>query len=111
MQTSSNIWAVGENGSIIRTINGYDEEVVWTNDKNGLLNATLNDVYAVKNETDVLAVGANGTILKRIGNNNWSLKTTNTTNQFNSINGSGSDNIWAVGNGGVIRHSIDLGET
>jgi photosystem II stability/assembly factor-like uncharacterized protein len=68
-------WAVGQNGIILKTIDG---SATWTAQTSGTTQ-TLNSVYFVSATTG-WAVGNDGTLLKTIdGGTNWSVQTSGTT--------------------------------
>ena len=65
-------------------------------------NTGLNSIWG-SSETNIYAVGNEGTILKYDGAN-WSSDTSSTSKTLNGIWGSGKSNIYAVGEEGTILY-------
>lgn len=104
----------GENGLIMRTVDGGDN---WAELTTGITNTLYSiDYYTYDNNgTEAaihLAVGENGVILKSIDNGlTWSLKTSGTTEHLNEVIIVSGMFTAACGNNGTILYSYDLGET
>ena len=91
---TSNIWAVGDGGVILKW-NG----TAWAAQTSGTT-ANLLRVWGT-DASNVWAVGASGTIRKWNGST-WSAQTSGTTNILRSVHGSSSTNVWAAGDSGTI---------
>lgn len=74
---------------------------VWTYETLPDDNAKLNDVYGVG--AKAFAIGEEGVAMIRSGGT-WSLSDTGTTAALHGISGSGTDDVWAVGEGGTVVH-------
>jgi hypothetical protein len=94
--SSSDIFAVGENGTIAH----YDGRS-WTS----VSSPTSHWLYGVwgSSSNDVFAVGENGTILHYDGIR-WSRMDSGTNNCFDGVWGSSGNDVFAVGEGGTILH-------
>ena len=92
---ADNVFGVGDNGTILRRLNGND----WT----AMSSGTTNNLRAVwgQSPSDVWAGGASGTVLHFDGTS-WSSVSAPISN-VDSIWGSSSTNVWFVGSGGVLR--------
>ena len=86
---SSNVWAVGNTGTILK-YNG----TAWSAQTSGTT-ANLLGVWGTS-ATNVWAVGSGGTILKWNGTA-WSAQTSGTTKDLFAIWGVDANNVWAVG--------------
>ena len=105
--TTTNAWAVGQDGIINSTMDGG---TVWTAQTSGV-NTMLQDVY-FQNATTGFIVGNDGVILKTTnGGVNWSSITSGTTSHLNAIDFVSVNEGWIVGNGGIILHTTDGGNT
>lgn len=91
---TSNIWAVGDGGVILKW-NGS----VWATQTSGTT-ANLLRVWGA-DASNVWAVGSGGTIRKWDGST-WSAQTSGTTNILRSVHGSSASNVWAGGNSGTV---------
>lgn len=90
---TSNIWAVGDGGVILKW-NG----TAWAAQTSGTT-ANLLRVWGT-DASNVWAVGASGTIRKWNGST-WSAQTSGTSNTLRSVHGSSTSNVWAVGDTGT----------
>ncbi|MBX7208567.1 MAG: PKD domain-containing protein [Verrucomicrobiaceae bacterium] len=91
---TSNIWAVGDGGVILKW-NGS----AWTAQSSGTT-ANLLRVWG-SDANNVWAVGASGTIRKWNGTS-WGAQTSGTTNTLRSVWGNSATSVWAVGDVGTI---------
>ena len=93
--------AVGDNGAIIRSINGE----TWSGASSASVTTRLNDVYFSDNKW--IAVGAAGSIIQSTDNGlNWSVVSSGSTFNLNSVYYTG--NVWvAVGQTGMAMNSLD----
>ena len=99
-------YAVGQNGTIIKTIDGG---INWIAQSSGL-NAELFDVCFVSTDTGFI-VGRNGTILKTTdGGMLWNSVSTGTSPDFTSVFSIGSD-LYITGYSGTVLKSSDNGVT
>lgn len=98
-------WVVGENGSILKTINGG---TIWTLQTSGTIE-TLRGVFFW--DTNVgWACGDNGTILTTSnGGVNWTPQTSNTTNQLNAVQFVNATTGWVIGSGSRLLKTINGG--
>ncbi|MFN8463996.1 MAG: CARDB domain-containing protein [Caldilineaceae bacterium] len=92
---ASNVWAVGDNGTII-----HWDGSAWSVHHSGT-NVPLTAVWGTA-ANNMWAVGYNGTIIHWDGST-WSAQNSNTTASFTAIWGSSADDIWAVGAGTIDR--------
>lgn len=77
---------------------------VWQTLATGTAGTILRDIWAA-DQLNVWAVGDNGRIYySRDGGTTWGTQVSNTGNRLDGIWGSGVDDVWIVGFGGVIRH-------
>ena len=98
-------YAVGDGGTIIKTINGGTN---WTAQTSGTL-YTLRSIYFTDTNTGY-TVADGGTILKTInGGTNWAALSSGTTNSLNSTYFTGTDTGYAVGESGTILKTINGG--
>lgn len=96
MLSSSDGWAVGDNGTILRLVSGS-----WTSQTSNTGNV-LRAVEA-RNSSYVLAVGDNGTIMRWDGST-WSSKNGGTTPNFLNIAMLSDSEGWITGsNGGIYK--------
>ncbi|HEX5001746.1 MAG TPA: YCF48-related protein [Bacteroidia bacterium] len=99
-------YAVGQNGTIIKTIDGG---INWIAQSSGL-NAELFDVCFVSTDTGYI-VGRNGTILKTTdGGMLWGSISTGTNQDFTSVFSVGID-LFVTGYNGTVLKSSDNGVT
>ncbi|GAA4464573.1 hypothetical protein GCM10023093_15180 [Nemorincola caseinilytica] len=106
LQGSSNGWAVGEGGVIIKTTNGGS---AWTAQTAGTTQ-TLNKVRFFT-ANDGIIVGNAGTILRTTnGGTTWAATTVGTQN-LNAVYYGSATQIWIAGNGGTILYSSNGGTT
>ncbi len=104
---SQNSWAVGENGTILRTTNGG---ATWTVQTSGVT-AHLYAVHFADAQTGWVA-GQNGTIRKTVdGGVSWSAQTSETTASLRSIYFMNAQTGWVVGDNGTILKTVDGGTT
>ncbi len=95
---ANNGYAVGNNGTILKTTNAG---VNWTSQNSGTI-VNLNSIYFT-NVTNGYIVGDNGTILyTNNSGNTWATQTSGTSTNLNSIHFTNSNNGYAVGNNGII---------
>jgi photosystem II stability/assembly factor-like uncharacterized protein len=100
-------YAVGDLGTIIKTIDGG---VSWTL----LTYETYNELFSVyfTNPNDGFAVGVEGTIIKTTdGGTTWTIIPSGTLNTLYSIFFPNNSNGYIVGENGIILKSIDSGST
>jgi photosystem II stability/assembly factor-like uncharacterized protein/cytoskeletal protein CcmA (bactofilin family) len=95
--SASNVYAVGDGGTILVTSNGGTTWTAMTSnttrDLNGVWGTAANNIYAV---------GDGGTIMRYNGTA-WSAMTSGAAANLNDVWGSAADNvIYAVGDGGTI---------
>ncbi|MCK4777140.1 MAG: S8 family serine peptidase, partial [Actinomycetia bacterium] len=102
---------VGDNGTIIRTLNAGVE---WESANSG----TIEDLYEIFIDIESTEsaygyiVGTNGTILKTSNSGeNWSSQVSGTGNDLNSVYAYGNTKGFAVGDGGVILITTNGGVT
>jgi hypothetical protein len=76
----------------------------WATETSPVSGVNLEAVWGSA-ETNMYAVGANGTILFWNGTS-WSAVTSQTTNTLRAVWGTGSNNIYAVGDSGTILHYV-----
>ena len=106
---SFNGWAVGINGTILKTTDGG---TTWAPQTSGTT-ADIEDVHFTDVNTG-WAVGINGTILKTTdGGTTWAPQTSGTTTNLYGVSFTAPDTLWvvggAVGGAGVIRKTTDGG--
>lgn len=110
---SQDLLAVGHNGTTLRSIDGG---ATWTPVSSG----TIQHLTSVARFNAAWAVGTTGTILRNSiddqGQFAWSdrssaFRTTNTLLSVDYGHPGNSDEVWAVGVGGVIFHSSDQGNS
>ena len=98
-------YTVGEDGSILKTINGG---INWIAQNSGITN-NLKSVYFANNSTGYV-VGDNGIILKTIdGGNNWNIQISGTILSLYSVYFKNTNIGYAVGDYGKILKTIDGG--
>ncbi len=95
--SSSNVFAVGEGGTILR-YNGSRWDNITTT-------GTSENLYGVwgSSASDVFAVGWQGTIIRYNGSI-WSPMTSGASNYLNGVWGSSASDVFAVGDYGTILH-------
>ncbi len=98
---SSNIWAVGAGGTIMK-YNGTS----WSAQTSG----TTKDLYGIwgYDSSNIWAVGASGTIMKYNGTS-WSAQTSGTTETLYGVWGNSASGLWAAGSGGKIVRTTNGG--
>ena len=100
--SATNVYAVGDGGVILKTINSG---TLWTAMTSNTTNA-LNGVWGTA-DNNIFAVGNGGTIMRYDGAA-WSAMTSGTTSNLNDVWGSALDNVvYAVGDGGTILRYKD----
>jgi len=106
MFVSLNIgWAVGENGTILRTTNGG---TTWTLQTSGTT-SILSGVSFTDSDNGI-AVGGDGTILRTTnGGIDWNIQLSGTTENLFSISFSDVNNGTAVGSNGTILRTTNGG--
>jgi photosystem II stability/assembly factor-like uncharacterized protein len=98
-------FAVGKNGTILKTINGGES---WTGLPSGTVNY-LSKTYFIDADTGYI-VGTNGTILKTTnGGSNWIHLTSGTTNTLYTVFFPSAYAGYAVGANGTILNTINRG--
>lgn len=90
------IWAVGEQGAIIRVSNGRYEE-----QRTGSI-VDLNDVFGFS-ERELWAIGAGGTLLRR-SETEWQPIQAPTQQDLTAIGGISPSDLWVVGARGATLH-------
>jgi photosystem II stability/assembly factor-like uncharacterized protein len=99
-------WAVGDSGTILKTINGGDDWVVVTS-------GTSERLYSVHfdDENNGWIVGDHGIIMKSInGGDDWVVVTSGTSERLYSVYFADANNGWAVGENGTVMKSINGGD-
>ncbi len=94
--TSTDIWAVGDNGTIMHSTDGGTN---WSSMDGGTTNA-LRGVTAL-DDTHVWAVGDGGTIIFYNGIS-WTAQTSGVSSQLNAVTAVDTSHVWAVGASGKI---------
>jgi photosystem II stability/assembly factor-like uncharacterized protein len=98
-------WAVGDVGTILRTIDGGSNWIIQTN----ITTNSLRSVYFTDSDTGWV-VGDSGTILKTTdGGNNWVSQSIESTNDLSSVFFTDSFTGWTVGYNGTILKTTDGG--
>ena len=98
-------WAVGEAGTIQRTIDGG---ATWGLQE-GPTRKLLNDVAAI-DESNAWAVGAGGTILRTVdGGRNWDEQSSGGAQALRAVHFVDSQRGWAVGAKGTIISTVNGG--
>ena len=106
---------VGQDGLIMRTVDGGATWVVQNPNITNVLNAM--DAFTYEETpgvfvTMMIAVGENGVVLKSQDNGEtWNIKTNISTENLNDIAIFAPDLIYVCGNNGTLMRSIDHGET
>ncbi|OGO02825.1 MAG: hypothetical protein A2Y72_00235 [Chloroflexi bacterium RBG_13_53_26] len=102
--SATTVYAVGDGGVILKTINSG---TLWTAMTSATTNA-LNGVWGTA-DNNIFAVGDGGTVMRYDGAA-WSAMTSGTTSNLNDVWGSALDNVvYAVGDGGTILRYKDGG--
>lgn len=97
--------AVGNFGTIVRTVNGGATWLPQISNTSELLCKIM-----FVNSTTGISVGYNGTILKtNDGGTNWTQLNSGTTENLFSIYYADTSNVWVCGDNGVILHSNNAG--
>ncbi len=109
--TATHVWAVGDNGTILRSTNGG---ATWLA-QNSNMTITLNHVF-MSSLLFGWIVGENGVVLKTTdGGLNWIGQPTGTNEELFGFTSDGTfgggTSYWAVGANGVIIKSTDFGST
>jgi len=65
-------------------------------------NVRLNDVYV--DGSEAVAVGEDGAVVRRSGDGTWTAVTVDTTVSLHGVSGTSMDDVWGVGNDGVVIH-------
>ncbi|MDZ4246227.1 MAG: YCF48-related protein, partial [Dehalococcoidia bacterium] len=100
-------WAVGDIGSVIRSVDGGD---TWSVELTGV-NNNLRGVYFVSAREGWL-VGDEGFIARSSdGGVTWDKQNSGTANNLYSVKFKDASEGWAVGDGGVILRTINGGST
>ena len=98
-------WAVGDDGTILRTTDGGTN---WSTQSSGTT-VLLRDVHFT-GASKGWAVGENGTILHTTdGGTNWSAQSSGTTQFLKGVHFTDASKGWAVGENGTILHTTDGG--
>ena len=98
-------WACGENGKIIKTLNGGD---MWQQQSSGT-GSDLNCVFPVSN-LDVIACGNNGTVIKTVtGGDFWNARQSGTNANLKSVFFISPYTGWICGDGGTILKTTNSG--
>lgn len=98
-------WAVGSSGAIVYYDTGTE---VWVLDaQSGIITAeNLNGILVYDINTDVYAVGDNGTILYWDGVS-WTALASGTTETLTGITYDGNGDLWICGTNGILLKSTD----
>ncbi|MEA3496560.1 MAG: YCF48-related protein, partial [Bacteroidota bacterium] len=102
-----NGWAVGENGTIIHTVNSGNN---WNAQSSGL-NIPLNGLCFTDNQKGWIVANQGKILYTLDGGDNWSQQSSGTTNNLNSVVFTDSNTGWAVGINGTILHTTNAGTT
>jgi len=101
------LWGVGENGMILRSLNGgMDWEIISS--------PTIKDLRDIHffNSNIGWIVGKTGTILITTdGGDNWIEQVSTTTRTLYAVDAVDDNELWIAGRSGTILHSLDGGET
>jgi len=100
------IWAVGEDGMILKSSDSGKE---WEN----IIGPTDRDLRGVAfaNASTGWIVGKTGTILKTIdGGESWISQNSGTTRTLYSVTAISENTLWIAGKSGTLLHSMDGGE-
>jgi len=101
------IFAVGDFGTILKSVNGGQSWVQQTSPTDNFLFKT----YFINKSTGWIA-GDNGIILKTIdGGNNWLIQDTPVQSRLYDVTFLDENQGWAVGRNGIILHTINGGNT
>lgn len=107
MLDTNNGWAVGLNGTIVRT---SDAGVTWLNQYTGTSSA-LNSLKAVDTNT-AWVVGDNGVVLKTTNaGSTWAPQSSGASVSLRSLSAIDANTAWAVGEQGVVIKTTDGGAT
>ncbi|MGL5985842.1 MAG: PKD domain-containing protein, partial [Burkholderiales bacterium] len=107
MADSNSGWAVGLNGTIVRTVNGG---VSWLNQYTGT-SAALNALRTIDANT-AWAAGDHGVILKTTdGGSTWAPQSSGASVSLQGLTALDANTAWAVGAEGVIVKTTDGGAT
>ena len=102
---ASTLWAVGREGTILKTTNGG---TAWNQQASGT-EAVLYGVAAASTTT-AWAVGEGGLILKTTnGGTAWNQQASGTGNTLLAVAAADANNAWAVGFDGTVLHTTDGG--
>lgn len=106
----NNGWAVGDQGTILHSLNGSAMSADWTSQASPV-DVNLNDVYFVSSNKGWIA-GDSGTILiTNSGGDPWEEQNTGLTDNLFGISLSDASNGVVVGENGTILHTKDGGTT
>jgi photosystem II stability/assembly factor-like uncharacterized protein len=98
---------VGENGAILKTIDGGRN---WTEQSSGVTNILYGNAYADQN--NAFSVGENGLILKTTdGGDSWTIINAGVTDHLKKVVVVNSSTVVVCGENGTILTSHDLGGT
>ena len=102
---AAQVWAVGEEGSILHTADGGEH---WQPQTSG----TVETLAALcGGGTELWIVGTDGTILYSAdGGQTWQPQVSGTAHHLLGVFNIGSE-LWSVGYGGAILHSVDGGRS
>jgi len=104
---ANNGWAVGQTGTILKTVDGGDS---WTDQTDAAV--TSSSLYSVHFTDDYTgwAVGSSGTILHTTnGGDSWVAQTSGTGSFLKGVHFDDANNGWAVGSSGTILHTSNGG--
>ncbi len=99
-------WCVGENGIILKTVDGQ----TW----NPIFGITSNDIYDISFISSDIGwiTGENGMILKTVdGGEIWSQQVSNTSLKLKCITFYDEENGWITGDNKTVLHTTDGGQT
>ena len=102
--SSTNGWAVGENGTIISTTDGGNS---WNAQLSGTTE-NLESVYFISS-TNGWAVGVNTILNTTNGGNDWNTQLSGTFISYTSVYFTSSTTGWVVGSNGTILHTTNGG--
>jgi photosystem II stability/assembly factor-like uncharacterized protein len=100
------IWIAGDTGTLWKSSNGG---VVWNREFSNTPNTLRRAWRAGAVTRDMWVVGDLGTILHQSGGGMWNVETSGTMANLGGVWGSSEKDVYAVGAGGTLLHTGDLG--
>ena len=104
--TDTIMYAVGDNGTILRKADGA---TAWSQ----LTSTTARHLYAIfaTSATSLWAVGEGGTILRSTDGSSWTLQPSGTNRDLFGVYGASASDLWVVGRGGEVLVTTTGGAT